>query len=351
MRKLVVAFCCAAGLLPAAVTVRIDYPKQGQEMGMIAEASGTASTTTGTIVLVEGRLDGGAWVAASTAWIYAIYAKDMSEGEHTFEVRATDSKKNQGAAGPVRFRVFHTRAECSHTLVKEGVYCEKGTTETKSDADTIGNTFGDGYRAGDVIVAMVGSMNRHVPFRGPEIGNTAGYKWNFWGTQSTLETDDDLVQNALWWAVVPATRSEADTITITHKDGGQHMGTHPNHFGSSRFMVMGTVVYSGLGAMSGPGRKAYGWTGYRNPPGPNESGPYPVAVGDVAIGFCWGAPTRAVPGTNWKTRLMEIARPFMMVNDWVADGTTANARCESNPEGFTTLAVAFHAAGRTAAGR
>lgn len=339
MRNVLFAFCCSTGLLSAAVTIKIKYPTPGQELGMIAEASGSASTTTGTIVSVEGRIDGGAWVAASTAWVLAIYAKDLSVGNHTFEARATDSMSNTASAGPVTFRVFHTAADCTHSLVKTGVYCEKGATASKSDADVIANTFADGYKAGDLLVVMIGSMNRHVPFTGSEIRNTAGYTWHYWGTQSTLETDDDLVQNALWWTTVPAANSASDTITITHVDGKQHSGVHPHHFGSGRYMVMGTLVYSGLDSISGPGAKAYGWTGYGNP---NVSGPYPVKAGDVAIGFCWGAPTRAVPGTNWKTRLMDVVRPFLMVNDWVADGTTANARCESNPEGFTTLAVAFH---------
>ena len=201
----------------------------------------------------------------------AIYAKDLSIGDHTFEARATDSVSNTGSAGPVTFRVFHTNADCNQSLVKAGVYCEKGVTATNSDADVIANTFADGYRAGDLIIAMIGSMNRHVPFTGSEISNTAGYKWHFWGTQSTLETDDDLVQNALWWTIAPTGNSGSDTITITHVDGKQHSGVHPHHFGSGRFMVMGTLVYSGLGSISGAG-----------------------------------------------------------------------ASCKSNPEGFTTLAVAFH---------
>jgi hypothetical protein len=339
MRNILLAFCCCAGWLPAAVTISIKYPVPGQELGMIGEASGAASTTTGTIVSVEARIDGGAWVAASKAWISAIYAKDLSPGNHTFEVRATDSMSNTASAGPVTFTVFHITADCNHTLVKTGVYCEKGVTATNSGADVITNTFADGYKAGDLLITMIGSMNRHVPLTGSEIRNSAGYAWHFWGTQSTLETDDDLVHNALWWTIAPAANSHSDTITITHPDGKQHSGVHPHHFGSGRFMVMGTLVYSGLGSLSGPGAKAYGWTGYGKP---NESGPYPVAVGDVAVGFCWGAPTRPVPGTRWKTRLMDISRPFMMVNDWVADSSTANARCESNPEGFTTLAVAFH---------
>jgi hypothetical protein len=339
VRNILLAFCCSAGLLSAAVSIGIKYPLPDQELGMIAEASGPVSTTTGTIVSVEGRIDGGAWVAASKAWIYAIYAKNLSVGNHTFEVRATDSMSNTASAGPVTFKVFHTLADCNHTLVKTGVYCEKGARATNSDADVITNTFADGYKAGDLLITMIGSMNRHVPFTGSEIRNTAGYAWHFWGTQSTLETDDDLVQNALWWTIASAGNSGSDAITITHVDGKQHNGVHPDHFGSGRLMVMGTLVYSGLGSISGAGAKAYGWTGYGKP---NQSGPYAVAPGDVAVGFCWGAPTRPVPGTNWKTRLMDISRPFMMINDWVADSATANARCESNPEGFTTLAVAFH---------
>jgi hypothetical protein len=339
MRNVLLAFCCSAGLLSATVTISIRYPAPGQELGMIAEASGAASTTTGAIVSVETRIDGGAWVAASTAWTSAIYTQNLSAGNHTFEARATDSMSNTTSAGPVMFRVFHTNADCNHSLVKPGVYCEKGVTAIIGSADVIANTFADGYSAGDLIIAMIGSMNRHVPFTGSEIRNTAGYTWHFWGTQSTLETDDDLVQNALWWTIAPAANSDPDTIAITHVDGKQHSGVHPHHFGSGRFMVMGTLVYSGLGSISGSGARAYGWTGYGKP---NQSGPYTVAVGDVAVGFCWGAPTRPLPDTHWKTRLMDISRPFMMVNDWVADSTTANARCESNPEGFTTLAVAFH---------
>ena len=69
MRSVVFAFCCSAVLLSGAVTISIKYPVAGQELGMIAEASGSASTTTGTIVSVETRIDGGAWVKASTAWI------------------------------------------------------------------------------------------------------------------------------------------------------------------------------------------------------------------------------------------------------------------------------------------
>jgi hypothetical protein len=342
MRHVLLVLCCSAGLLPGAVTITIKYPVPDQELGMIAQASGTASSTTGRIVSVEARIDGGAWVAASTDWTSAIYAKDLRVGNHTFEARATDSASNKGSAGPVTFRVFHIAADCDHSVVKTGVYCEKGTTATNSDADSIANTFAGGYHAGDLLVVMIGSMNRHVPFTGSEIRNTAGYTWHFEGTQSSLETDDDLVHNALWWTIVPATNTSSDTIAITHVDGRQHFGVHPNHSGSSRFMVMGTLVYSGLGSISGSGAKAYGWTGYDNRPGPDQSGPFAVAVGDVAIGFCWGAPARPLPGTHWKTRLIDSSRPFMMVNDWVADSTTANARCESNPEGFTTLAVAFH---------
>lgn len=113
---------------------------------MIAEASGAASTTTGTIVSVEARIDGGAWVAASKAWISAIYAQNLSVGNHTFEARATDSQSNTASAGPVMFRVFHVNADCDHSLVKPGVYCEKGVTATNSDADVIANAFADGYR-------------------------------------------------------------------------------------------------------------------------------------------------------------------------------------------------------------
>jgi hypothetical protein len=343
LRNLFLAFCFSAGLLSAAVQIRIKYPTPGQELAMIAEASGSVTTTTGTIVSVETRIDGGAWAAVNPAWFSAIYAKDLSVGNHTFEVRATDSMSNTASAGPVTFRVFHITADCDHSLVTTGVYCEKGAMAVNSDADVITNTFAGGYRAGDLLIVMIGSMNRHVPLTGSEIRNTAGYAWHFWGTQSTLETDDDLMQNALWWTIAPAANSSSDTITITHVDGKQHSGVHPHHFGSSRFMVMGTLVYSGLGSISGSGVKAYGWTGYGNP---NQSGRYTVVPGDVAIGFCWGAPTRPLAGTNWKTRLMDYSRPYMMVNDWVADSTTANARCESNPEGFTTLAVAFHPSAR-----
>src|SRR5580700_6255389 len=141
MRNVLLALCCSTGLLSAAVTIKIKYPTPGQELGMIAEASGPVSTTTGTIVSVEGRIDGGAWVAASKAWIYAIYAKNLSVGNHTFEVRATDSMSNTASAGPVTFKVFHTLADCNHTLVKTGVYCEKGARATNSDADVITNTF------------------------------------------------------------------------------------------------------------------------------------------------------------------------------------------------------------------
>jgi hypothetical protein len=190
--------------------------------------------------------------------------------------------------------------------------------ETAPSASLI---FPQGYAAGATIIVGVAAHDQNMPWVAGDISNTAGYRWALWGNVG-FALDGNLIQEAIYYAVVPVTGSAADTITVTNP--------------GSIFTVADAVVYSGLGAIDGPGGSAIGWGG----PGSNATtGNYAVTTGDIAIGFTIGAPTAPVVG--WVEREEDYSRPYTMFIDQVATSTTANASWTMNTEGWIAAGIAF----------
>jgi hypothetical protein len=247
----------------------------------------------------------------------------MTVGSHTIIVKATDALGNIGLSQPVTVTVFHSNPACAHTMAGTAIYCEQAASNVQS-IPTAAVTFPHGYTAGETIIVGASANNRNVPWVTGSISNTAGYVWRLWGNIGSGNLDNNLVQVALWYTVVPANTTASDTITVTSP--------------GSSFTVEGALVYSGVGAIDGAGSAIFGWGG----PGANATtGDSQVTPGDLIVAFTMGAPTGPVAG--WGERLEDYARPYSMFIDRVATGATANAGWTMNIEGFISIGVAFKA--------
>lgn len=327
-----------SAVLAGQVSVSITAPVSGEAIGQIYQSQGAVSSSAAAITDVSLSLDGGAFSATSllgsppSGWLTSIYAKMMIIGAHTMTVRATDAMSNTATVGPLSFSVIHSSPVCSHTPVKTGVYCETfGSTVVSGSAAL---TF-SGYNVGDTIVVPVSANLANTPWTAPQLTNTAGFTWHFWGNvNSNLLGDGNLVQDALWWTKVPSATG-SDTITASNSMSG--------------FTVMEAYVYSGLGAIDGPGGSntgftdPHGVTGDCSPPLTNtvkaETCNYSVSVGDIAMAFMFGAPV--VPDSGWTERGEDVSRPWMMLADQIATGTTVNAKWFANVDGYIAIGVAF----------
>jgi len=300
------------------LSVTITSPANNGVVANIATIQGTA---TGTVSSVTTSIDGGPAVpcVGTTAWgNFGFYAKNLPEGRHTVTAKATDPT-GRTASSTITVEVVHTKPICAHTLIGQGIFCEQAATS--SDAKSV--TFPKGYAAGNLILVGAVANDRHVPWQSSDLSNTAGFQWTFWGNVTSGDLDDDLVQTGIFYTVVPATTPAADTITVTKP--------------TSTFTIVDAVVYSGIGAIDGPGASARGWGG----PGVGDAktGDYPVSPGDLNVAFVVAAPT--IPGEGWAERVEDISRPFTMFCDQIAASTTASATWMMNPEGYVGIGLAF----------
>jgi hypothetical protein len=320
-------------ILPAApswgqaLSVAITWPTNNEAVGGIIAVTGTA-TDDAAVSSVGVSLDGGAYSPATgtSIWAFAIYANLLPVGAHTVTARAV------GASGEMAFAditidVFHSDPNCSHSLAGQGVFCEQKASDVESASPTNPSssasvTFPNGYAAGDTIIVGVSANDRNLPWVAGDISNTAGYTWTFWGNVGSGNLDNNLVQAAVYYTVVPSTTSGPDTIAVTNP--------------GSAFTVEEALVYSGLREMDGAGGNAIGWGG----PGVNATtGNYTVTKGDLNIAFAVGAPTS--PGPGWTERVEDDSRPYTMFIDQPAGSKTANASWTMNVEGYIAIGIAF----------
>lgn len=160
-----------------------------------------------------------------------------------------------------------------------------------------------------------------------DISNTNGYSWHHVASVTSGAFGDfDVVDLAFWWTIVPATTSTSDTITITptYTDGN--------------FQALEAVVYSGAGSIRPAFSTHINWAGPVSG-GDCSSGAYRVAPGDLVIGVCTGAPS--FPGAGWHERAEDVSRPYSMLVDHYALGTSVNVDILSNADGAMTVGVAF----------
>jgi hypothetical protein len=313
------------------LSVAITWPTNNEAVGGIIAVTGTAVDNEA-VSSVGVSLDGGAYSPAkgTSVWAFTIYAKLLPVGPHTVKARAVGASGEMAFAN-ITINVFHSDPNCSHSLAGPGIFCEQkaSNVESTSPANPSASasvTFPNGYTAGNTIIVGVFANDRNVPWVAGGISNTAGYTWTFWGNVGSGNLDNNLVQAAIYYTVVPSDTSAPDTITVTNP--------------GSSFAVEEALVYSGLGAMDGEGGSAIGWGG----PGVNAAtGNYKVSAGDLNIAFVVAAPTR--PGPGWTERVEDYSRPYAMFIDQRAAGTTANASWTMNVEGFIAIGIAFRPSG------
>src|SRR5579872_194721 len=322
-------------LLPAQVTVNITWPTPGQTVASHISISGTASSTAGSIVSTQGKIDSGSFVnvdnSDTTPWqwtidtragqqpYYPTYTTPLSLGSHTFTIQVTDSASNVGTAS-VTVNVIHTNPTCSHTLLSSGIYCEQAAVHFSSDqhtpdAVTFANGYGDGktYHAGDTIVVECTGNDKTSPFYRNSISNTGGYYWNaIVYNSSGFQGDDNLVQNAIYYAVVPASTTASDTITILKP--------------YASFTSMYVTVFSGLGGLD---------TGIGEIQGPlaatsGTTGNMTTTAGDLCWALAGGAPMY-IPSL-WTELLEDTARPYAMIAAYPATTNNCNLTYPNSPE-------------------
>jgi hypothetical protein len=310
-----------------AVSVAITWPTNNEAVADIIAVTGTA-TDNATVSSVGVSLDGGPYspAAGTSIWAFTIYAKLLPVGAHTIKARAVGAS-GEMAFADITINVFHSDPNCSHSLAGLGIFCEQKASDVESaspanPSSSASVTFPNGYTAGNTIIVGVSADNRNVPWVAGGISNTAGYTWTFWGNVGSGNLDNNLVQMAIYYTVVPSTTSGADTIAVA--------------IPGSTFTVEEALVYSGLGAMDGDGGYAIGWGG----PGANATtGNFTVTPGDLNIAFTVGAPTG--PGPGWTERVEDYSRPYTMFIDQMARSETANASWTMNVEGYIAIGIAF----------
>ena len=155
----------------------------------------------------------------------------------------------------------------------------------------------------------------------PMISDTNGYTWTFWGNVGSQSLDGNIVQDAVYYTVVPATTTSADTIKVSNP--------------SSNYTLEYALVYSGVGAIDGSGA-AIGWGG---PGAGNAStGNFTASVGDLLVGYVFSS--MPVPVAGWNARIEDIDNRGML-SDQIAASTTANASWTMATEGFIAIGLAF----------
>jgi len=305
-------------------SVAITWPANNEPIADIIAVTGTTVAAAS----VDVSVDGGAYLPATgiANWAFTIYAKLLPVGAHTVQARAV-SASGEAAFTEITVNVFHSDPNCAHSYAGPGIFCEMhaADVETASPANPSSSTalvFPNGYGAGDTIIVGVSANNRNVPWVAGAISNTAGFNWTFWGNVGSGNLDNNLVQLAVYYTVVPTSTNGPDTIAVTSP--------------GSDFTVAQALVYSGLGAIDGAGGSAIGWGG----PGANATtGNYAVSAGDLNIALTVGAPTS--PGAGWTERAEDYSRPYTMFIDQMASGDTANASWRMNVEGYIGIGIAF----------
>ena len=78
-------------------------------------------------------------------------------------------------------------------------------------------TFASGYTKGELIfIGTEALTGGGQPWTSPMISNTAGYTWTFWGDVGSDGLDGNIVQDAVWYTIVPLTSGASDTITVSN---------------------------------------------------------------------------------------------------------------------------------------
>ncbi len=81
-------------------TVAIDSPAEGATVSGSVDVTGTASDPDGSVQVVEVRIDGGAWQAASgtSSWSFTWDSTSVGDGQHTIEARSSDGSAHSSIA-------------------------------------------------------------------------------------------------------------------------------------------------------------------------------------------------------------------------------------------------------------
>ncbi len=116
----------------AAVTVTIANPQPSDTIYNLYQMTGTATTTTGSIVSTDVLFDGSSCIMtgfctlSNQVWQGTLYASSLGVGAHTFQVTSMDSMGNMGSSPIINITIAHTTTNCSHSLVAGNIFCEQG---------------------------------------------------------------------------------------------------------------------------------------------------------------------------------------------------------------------------------
>jgi hypothetical protein len=210
---------------------------------------------------------------------------------------------------------------CNNTTINGNFTCvAKSIFYAASGSLT--NVYAGGYVAGQTIVVR-GYQNASTAYTSGMLTNTAGYSWTFFGACQSADTTRSA---GVWYYYVTVTNSSSDTITL-------------NSSYSGTFEELATVVYSGLGALDGPGIVCAKGTS-----GAPASGNYTVTVGDLLIGLGATAANTAGIGSGWTNRVWDLSNsqsPLGMNEDMVATSTTADATFSTADSDWLVSGLAF----------
>lgn len=190
------------------------------------------------------------------------------------------------------------------------------------------------------------------------MSNTLGYTWNLLQTVGSSFTDEGTVQTATCYAIVPTTTGASDTITSAFPAAVNNE------------LILDVVVYRGLGAVGTKNTPFAGWAGagFASNAAMTSSGSggggilnswTGVTPGDLCIALAGGSPFQVVnsggtlipssppvaPSASaaWIERTEDYLRPFSMVIDAVATGTSCNGGTFVTPgDGVSAMGTAFH---------
>lgn len=214
------------------------------------------------------------------------------------------------------------------------------------DTVTITNIVGTTFTTSPVTHAhaggeVIGKWGLH-PWLSSYLTNTLGYTWSFWGNINTRATDNDIEQMGVYYTFVPSNTLSSDTITVAHPAGDGNIV----QVNCLQYTVPAGTSLAGSASLMG-------WSGPTDGStptgGPAYVNPFAVTPGDLIISIVFSAPV--VPTAPFNLRVQDASRPFAMISDNIASGSTSSPQYSTNIDGFFLVALDFHPGGASTAGK